>query len=98
MIDVILVTKDNYPTIFKAFELISHDGGRQAGHINYAVPIVYEKDLSIFEDCLSFLLKKSEQSFEDFCIGEEENRKRIVKEYLMIKTDEFLQRFSEEFS
>lgn len=98
MTDVMLVTKDNYPSIFKAFEIISHDCGRQAGHTNYAVPLTYEKDLPIVEASLKVLIETADSDFEALCIGEELERKAIVEGYQLGITDNLLQKFFEEFN
>lgn len=97
MTDVILVTKGNFPTIFKAFELISHDCGRQVGHINYAVPMVWEKSLHTVENCLKHLYDKVYVDFETLCIGEQSEAQDIVSQYKIELADGLLQRFFEEF-
>lgn len=97
MTDVILITKGNFPTIFKAFELVSHDCGRQAGHINYAVPMGWENSLHTIENRLKHLLETADSDFETLCIGEQSEAKDIVSQYKLELADGLLQRFFEEF-
>lgn len=103
--DVVLVTKDSHPALFKAFELISHDNGRQAGHVNYAIPMDYYVDppeLGVHLDRLNWqlqmLLDLADVDFEALCIGDEDARQRIVKERGLEDVDLLLQRFFEEFA
>lgn len=98
MTDVTLVTKESHPSLFKAFETISHDCGRQAGHTNYAVPLVYEDKLSQFESQLAKLLEKADSDFECLCTGDSDECRQIIKDYHLEVVDELLQRFFEEFS
>lgn len=98
MTDVFLVTENNYPSIFKAFELISHDCGRQAGHKNYAVPLSWQGVIQEIESDLFNLLQDADSDFECLCIGDEEDRVRIVQGYRIILVDKLLQEFFEEFS
>lgn len=94
MTDVYVITPSNFPTIFKSFEIISHDCGRQAGHVNYAVPLSYEKDLPIIDNALRML---SEEELTTLCIGEQTEAAVIVDRYGLRMSDELLQRFFEEF-
>lgn len=95
--DVIVITEQSHPTLFKAFELISHDCGRQAGHTNYCVPDHYDALLPLAEQVLAGLLKHSAEEFETLCIGEQSESQAIVQKYGLLRTDELLQRFFEEF-
>lgn len=97
MTDVFLVTATSHQALFKAFELISHDCGRQAGHINYAVPLVYQDKIQSFEDKLAYLWMNADSDFECLCTGDWDERGRIVKDYKLEEVDELLQRFFEEF-
>ena len=94
MTDVYVITASNFPTIFAAFEMISHDGGRQAGHQNYAVPLEYEKNLPVIDHALRML---TEVELNVLCIGEQSEAAAIVDRYGLRTSDELLQRFSEEF-
>jgi len=96
MTDVFLVTKNNYPAIFKAFELISHDCGRQAGHINYAVPLSWQSVIGEIDRDLANLLQNAKSDFECICIGEESEKDKIIKYYRLV--DKLLQEFFEEFN
>ena len=96
--DALLITKIEYPTIFKAFELISNDCGRQAGHTNYVIPLTWKNVISEIEKNLKNLFNDAETDFETLCIGEESERKAIVKEYRIILVDKLLQEFFEEFT
>lgn len=97
MTDVFLVTKDNYPTLFQAFELISHDCGRRAGHTNYAVPLAYQGDVLRYDWQLAKLHADNADDFILFCIGAEENKERLVQAHDLGECDGLLQRFFEEF-
>lgn len=93
-IDMMLVTKENYPTIFEAFEKLAHDTGNQAGHKNYAISLEWEDKLSSIEYELHLLNNKD---FEDLCIGEESDREKIACRSLKLSTvDRFLQEVFEE--
>lgn len=94
MTDVVLITAENYPVIFRAFEMISHDCGRQAGHQNYAVPMEFNNDLGFINYVLSRL---KEDEFSVLCIGEQTEAELIVKQYGLTKADKLLQEFFEEF-
>lgn len=96
--DVLLITAASHPALFKAFELISHDGGRQAGHTNYAIPLEYADRAPLINDNLQALLDQSADDFEALCIGEETDAQRVVQGYQLAITDELLQRFFEEFA
>lgn len=93
--DMMLITAESYPSIFKAFETISHDSGNQAGHVNYAIPLSWEKQLPFIEHNLSQLLLNADGDFECLCIGDEDDRTRIVKDYKLEITDKLLQEFFE---
>ena len=97
--DVTLVTKTSHPAIFAAFELISHDGGRQAGHQNYVVPLAEftPAQLDDFDLQLMRLSRDADSDFDCLCTGDEEERNRIVKDYNLADVDRLLQRFFEEF-
>lgn len=76
--DVFLVTKDNYPKTFEALEIISHDIGNQAGHTNYTLPLEFEEKILKTESTLKELNKKE---FDDFCIGEESDKERVLNNH-----------------
>jgi len=98
MTDVFLVTQKNYPSVFKAFELISHDCGRQAGHTNYAVPLKWDKTIETIEYDLTRLLVGADSDFECLCTGDMGESAKIVKDYKLEVADQLLQEFFEEFS
>jgi len=91
--DVILVTAESHPALFKAFELISHDSGNQADHTNYAVPIVWAEDLEFVDRVLGLL---SPEELETLAIGEDEENKVLVKKFNLQKVDKLLQEFFED--
>ena len=97
MTDVVLITEQSHPSIFKAFETISHDCGRQAGHKNYAIPMEFESGLADAEARLKYLLENADLDFECLCIGESEERDKIVIAYGLNAVDNLLEDFSEEF-
>ena len=97
MTDVFLVTANNFPTVFKAFELISHDCGRQAGHVNYAVPRTWWSVIQEIERDLAKILEDADSDFECLCTGDEDERQRIVTDYRITLADKLLQEFFEEF-
>lgn len=95
---MILITRATHPALFEAFERISHDCGRQAGHQNYAIPLTYAPRLAGMEESLKRLLTRHPDKFETLCIGEESDRQAIVGQYLLFDTDALLQRVFEEFA
>lgn len=99
--DVYLITKELHPGLFAAFELISHDCGRQAGHTNYAVPLEWveriEKDGGI-DDQLQALRAEADSDFECLCIGDDTEMQAVVDAYHLQTANELLQRFFEEFA
>jgi hypothetical protein len=74
--DICVVDKKNHPRLFKALEMVSHDMGAQAGHANYGVPLDYESSLRDINTALCLL---SDEEFESFCIGEEDEM-LVIKE------------------
>ena len=97
--DVTLITKDSHPALFQAFELISHDCGRQAGHTNYAVPLAefQPAQLDEFDLQLMRLCRDADSDFDCLCIGDQDESQRIVRDYKLEAADTLLQRFFEEF-
>lgn len=75
--DKLLITKRNYPTLFKALEKISDDAGNQAGHTNYAIDMDWKEDLSEVESYLSGL---TEEQLDTISIGEDTEREGLVLE------------------
>ena len=94
--DKVLITRENYPTIFEAFELIAHDNGAQAGHQNYVMSLEWERLLKEIEKKLKNLREKADLDFECLCNGDDDERLRIVKDYHLEGPDKFLQDFFEE--
>ena len=62
------VTAQSHPALFRAFELISHDRGTQAGHTSYEVPVPYDDYVAWVN---SQLRQLSPEELETFAIGEE---------------------------
>lgn len=71
----VLVTQQSYPTLFRAFETISHDVGAGAGHTNYSVPPEWVDKLALVEKELSLL---STADLETLLIGEDSEAIAIV--------------------
>ena len=94
--DVFLITIENYPTLFKAFEMISHDAGNGAGHKNYSISLKWKEVIEVVEYNLKVMLESADSDFECLCIGDEDDRNRIVREYKIEVTDKLLQDFFEE--
>lgn len=63
------ITPDTYPTVYKAFETISHDRGSQAGWPSYHIPDskVSPESLRQIEHALAHL---TEADLDEFCTGE----------------------------
>ncbi len=98
--DVYLITKQLHPGLFAAFELISHDCGRQAGHLNYAVPLEWVERIETvggIDDQLEVLRKGAPDNFTILCIGEERECDDIVQKYRLQDANRLLQAFFEEF-
>ncbi len=95
--DVIIITSESHPAIFKAFETISHDNGNQAGHTNYVVSLKWKDDLDGIEKTLATMLRDADSDFDCLCIGDELERQSIVKsDPGMEVVDNLLQEFFEE--
>lgn len=87
--DMLLINKENYPTIFKAIEILSHDTGNQAGHTNYAVSLKWKDNLEVLEETLSNL---SDESLSIICIGEDGERNELIRKSIYLSMcDDFLQ-------
>lgn len=71
------VTKEKFPNLHKAFELISHDRGSQAGHKWYGVPDIYVSELHLSQ-INQALGQLEEENFVEFCIGEQINKMAIL--------------------
>jgi len=96
--DVLVITAASHPAIFAAFELISRDCGRQAGHSNYAIPLDCATHLDAIEGRLAELRATADSDFETLCIGDAEEAERIARAYGLEYTDRLLQAFFEEFA
>lgn len=96
--DVMLITTDKYPALFRALELVSHDNGNQAGHKNYAISLKWEDKINVIESCLAHLLNTADSDFTTLCIGEESEKNNILRRYLpgVSYADDLLQEFFEE--
>lgn len=86
------VTKSSHPTIFEAFETISHDCGARAGHSFYEVPAPWSSRLAEFETALYPL---GEDELHTFCIGEQDEMIAIMAEYKLDAACDFLTAFFE---
>lgn len=92
----IIVTSENFPKIFEAFETISHDAGNRAGHEYYHVPEGFGPMMERFERALKSLNK---EYFEIFCVGEQEEVKKIANiSFEFYATHKFLNDFFEEWN
>lgn len=96
--DVVIITALTHPATFGAFEIISHDCGRQAGHLNYAIPVDCATHLDAIEQQLATLLATADSDFECLCIGEQEESQEVVKNYGLEHADQLLHAFFEEFA
>jgi len=92
-----VITAASHPALFAAFELISHDTGRQAGHQNYAIPLEYTTHLTAIEGRLAELRTTVECDFETLCIGEEMEMEQVARAHGLEYSNTLLQRFFEEF-
>lgn len=91
-----LVDKNNYPSVFEVFEIISHDRGSGAGHSYYAVPDEWAIFVKIAE---TELLELTAEERETFAIGEETEAEAIgFRSINLIKTHAFLNAFFNEFA
>ncbi len=66
--DCHIITQQSHPGLFGCFEIISHDSGNSAGHINYIVPMTYLADDLLDISCALSALSPEERL--TFCIGE----------------------------
>lgn len=93
MTDLFLVTKMNYPSVFRACELLSTDIGNQAGHKNYGINLVFEANMPNVEKALSEL---STEDFDTLVIGEEGDKQHLLsKNITLVQADELLQHIYE---
>ena len=91
------VTRENFPHLHRAFELISHDRGSQAGHAWYEVPDTYMSML-LLSQVNHALGQVPEEDFEEFCIGEQLNKMAILARHGSVwlsYADELLTEFFE---
>lgn len=66
------VTKAEFPTLFEAFETISHDGGGRAGHRSYVLAGSWD-----FARVDRELATLTAEQLQEFCIGDhDENADR----------------------
>lgn len=99
--DVYLITPALHPGLFAAFEMISHDCGRQAGHTNYAVPLEWVERIEKvggIDDQLKMLRETAPGAFYSLCVGEEIECAEVVTQFSLQDVDELLQLFFAEFS
>jgi hypothetical protein len=94
--DIILITEKEFPFLFKAFEMISHDNGGQAGHTNYAISMSWKSTIHEIEHDLKELHEDADSDFECLCIGEETEREWVVINRRITLADKLLQEFFEE--
>lgn len=90
MTDVVLVSAATHPTLFEAFETISHDSGGSAGWPHYRIPARYEASLAAFERALSTL---TSTELETFCIGETREAAQLSVLQGLREVDVFLNDF-----
>ena len=64
----VVIHTHSHPTLFQAFEIISHDRGAGAGHLNYGVPKEWVEHLRTADTALATL---TPSELEIFCIGEQ---------------------------
>lgn len=88
------VTSTSHPHIHKAFELISHDRGTQAGHASYEVPPRWTGKLDQFEHSLAQL---TEEDLTTLCIGEQDACMAVTEAADIPETDKFLNEFFNEW-
>ena len=90
------ITALSHPTLFRAFETISHDCGRQAGHEVYTVPHPWDAVVPVADTALASL---SASDFETVCIGETTEAEEIIHNSTldMEMVGELLDAFFEEF-
>ncbi len=94
--DKMLITKEEFPAIFAAFEKISHDSGAQAGHTNYVIDMSWKSTIQEIERDLAKLLEEADSDFDILCIGDEEERIDVVRGHRITLADKLLQEFFEE--
>lgn len=70
------VTSESYPTLHKAFNMISHDSGGRAGHESFDAPESFRADCDRAEPLLRRL---KPESLEIVCIGDMEESDRILQ-------------------
>jgi hypothetical protein len=73
---MIAVKPTNFPTIYEAFETISHDYGGGCGHSYYLVPTCIERQIDL-HDIEGALRELSPEQLETFCIGETRDMEAI---------------------
>jgi hypothetical protein len=71
----IVVTEVSHPRLYKALDMISHDGGGGAGHLNYALDDKWEPQIGRVDDALKSL---SDEELEEFAIGEQTRQDEIA--------------------
>lgn len=95
--DMVLVTKVEYPVLFDAFEIISHDCGEGCGHTNYAIPAKYLVQLKEYDTYLSYL---SIKELETICIGDDREVQVLIEQSprrRLALVHNFLNKFFEDF-
>jgi hypothetical protein len=96
IMDVILITEKEFPFVFKAFEMIAHDNGAQAGHTNFAISMSWKSTIGAIEDDLKALHEEADLDFETLCIGERDLQREVVINRRLTLADKLLQEFFEE--
>ena len=71
----IKLTKKNYPNLYAAFEIVSHDVDVSGP---FMIPDQLSKELPAMEEALSNL---SPEDLETFCIGEQTDQEAILKRH-----------------
>jgi hypothetical protein len=87
----LVITRESYPELHRAFEIISHDRGTSSGHVSYAVPVAWLAHVANAHTCLAGMI---ESDLETFCVGEQGSQKDIAGESLLNhRTHELLTAF-----
>lgn len=73
----VAITAALYPGLHAAFEIISHDGGASAGHLQYVVPDEWTRGIDDVDDVLASL---DADTLQTLCIGEGDDIRDLVEQ------------------
>lgn len=95
---MVTVTKDNYPKVFAAFQMIDLDSGvvnrYEPAREEYTIPCDVE-DVQVSERALATL---TDGEFDRFCVGDEEDILKLAGRSWKLETaHELLSRYFEEW-